>query len=220
MNKIAAFTRLDFYTLKPYRNSLLLLVAMAVVMTAAFRSVSTLTFYLMMSLTLVMMYPFSIGETGRLDTLYATLPLKRGDAVAGRYLFVLCMEAAVVLMILVLGWFFSAFAGMELIAEEMAFNLSVASCLFSTIVAFQYPFYFKLGYNKAKFFAMAPFLIFFLAVITLPNALKNASPGVDLDELLMSANSPALCAGLVLAGHALLALSYVISRKLYAGRDL
>ena len=223
MNKISSFVRLDFYTLKPYKMSLLVLLALAITMTIGFQSLTTLCFYLMMCLIMIMVYPFSIGEANRLDTLYATLSLKRRNIVVGRYVFALCMEILAVVLVLILSWGFSIFTTMEFIFPEILFYLCIASFLFSTIVSVQYPIYFKLGYNKAKFIAYVPLLLIFFGFILLPNMLRNSGitqMGFDDFLKLLMTYKLAAYAVPVAVGHLLLGLSCTLSCRLYERRDI
>ena len=223
MNKILPFIRLDFYTLKPYKISLLMLLVIAVIMTMAFQSLSLLCFYLMTCLVMVTSYPFSIGETNRLDTLYATLPLNRKNVVLGRYALVLFMEVVVSLLAVIASFTLSIFTAMEFAALEILFYLCIASFVFTLIVAIQYPVYFKIGYNKAKFVVYALLLIVFLSVILLSNLMPNtdlAKSGFDDLLQLFAINQFLIYIAPVAAGHLLLALSCLLSCKIYGKRDI
>lgn len=222
MNKILPFIRLDLYTLKPYRKSLLLIIAIAVVMTIVLKSLTLFCLYLMMFLILMMIYPFSIGETNRLDTLYATLSLRRRNIVVGRYVFALCMEIVVALVTLIFTLILSAVTGIEFIASDIFLYFCLASFAFSFIVSFQFPIYFKFGYNKAKFIALIPLYLVVFLVTILPNLIKDSSIGFSFDSFILLFASHTIPAyGLtIIAGLLLLAASCGLSCRIYEKRDI
>lgn len=221
MNSVYPFVRLDFYTIKPYGKSMLLMLVLAVLMTALFKSLSTLCLYMMMCLIMIIVYPFSVGETNRLDTLYATLASSRRSVVVGRYVFAVCMEALAVLLAVGMSWGASLFTELAFVTDEIAFSLSVASFLFTLIASIQFPIYFKLGYNKAKLVAYMPMLLVFLGAVLIQNWTQGAAEAqFEVFNQAFEANKLLSCAVPVLVGHAVLALSGALSCRIYGKRDI
>lgn len=221
MNKTMSFVRLDFYALKPYKRSLLILILIGLGMGAALRSLAVLSSIFMVGQVLVMAYPFAIGEKNGTDTLYATLSLRRGSVVKGRYTFVVLIELIGILVILLASAVFSAFFSVDMAMQELLASVCLLSFIASLTVAFQYPLYFKLGYAKAKAFTYIPLMLISAAIGVLPS-LAEEMPNVDIDALLNFASGHPLLlyAAPVLSGWALLAVSCAISYRVYGKRDL
>lgn len=222
INMISSLIRMDFYLLKPYKKSLLVLLALAAGMTVGFESTAMLSSYLMFSLIMVTMYPFSIGETNRIDTLYATLPLKRRSVVVGRYVFALCLEVITILLAIALSFVFSFFTSFEFVFKENLLVLCVMSFALSFMVSVQFPIYFKLGYNKAKMIAYLPMLLIFFVVMVGSNSLKSSGLDIDSANILRIFDTYTLLIFIlpVIAGLVLLAVSCYISCRLYEKREL
>lgn len=222
MNRIAHFVYLDYCTIKPYKQSFYILVFVALVMGIVIKSISSLPGIIMMGLLLTMSFPFSVVEKNGMDTLYATLPIKRKNVVTGRYVFVLCVEIFGVVFALLLSAALSAIFSVGLNITETLFSLCLLSAAFSLVVSLQYPIYFKLGYTKAQVFAYIPLLITFLFVAIGPTLLENLAPLSAVDILWKGIlASPYLMYALpVAAGLLVLALSCALSRRLYANRDI
>ncbi len=221
MSKTMSFVQLDFYALKPYKRSLLILVLLGLGMGAALRSISVLSSMFMVGQVLVMSYPFAIGEKNGTDTLYATLSLGRTRVVRGRYAFVILVELIGIIVILLTAAAFSVLLAFEIVLSELLVSVCLLSFIASLTVAFQYPLFFKLGYAKAKGFTYIPLMLISIGIGVLPSLAKEL-PDFDWAELLnlASANPLLMYAAPVLLGWALLAVSCAISCKVYGRRDL
>jgi len=150
--------------------------------------------------------PFIIEEKNRLATLHAMLPLTRGDIVKARYLYFVCIQAAITLPPLLVKPL--VFPNNEINNFFIAGTFLTAS--FTTAVF--YPLCFKVGYGKAYAIIVLPVLIFFIALFV-PGAL----PGfLALCAQIIPATSP----GKAAAGLLLLCLSYLLSLRIYRTRDL
>lgn len=222
MNKTFSFVALDFRLIKPYRISILLLLILGIVMGGWAKSVSTLSSYFMVSLMLIVSYPFSISDKNGLDTLYSTLALKRKTVVIGRYLFVLILEVIFIILAFICSLALSIVTKTEFILSEMLFILSMLSCIFSLVIAIQYPIYFKYGYNKAKILSLVPLFIVFLAIIQLPTLAKLFNFNFSWDTIItiIMKNTFLIYIVPVVLGLILLAFSCSMSCKIYTKRDL
>lgn len=169
MSRTLSFARLDYLTIKPYltlKSIALLLIVIAFVSFGTGES-SMLIGMLMMYGTIYASYPFAVGEKNGIDTLYATLPLKKGNIVAGRYIFAIFLNIST-------GAIAFAVSAILMPVLKKGFNwkeilITVLICLFifSVLEAIQLPIYFKLGYAKAKFLAYLPLAVFPAAVIAI-----------------------------------------------------
>lgn len=222
MSKIISFMRLDFYTLKPYRKILFIYILIGGLVGFITKSFNAVFCTFMIALIMLMTFPFSIGEKNGMDTLYSTLSLKRKNVVIGRYGFVVCMELIFIIFSSILSTVISKLFPLNINNQEIIFTLSVMSMVFSLIVSLQYPFYFKLGYNKAKAFAYIPLLIIFTAIGFLPNIIKSTSVTMYANSIWDSISTrPLILYGLPFTlGILFLALSCLVSCKFYIKRDI
>jgi ABC-2 type transport system permease protein len=217
MNKTLSFVGLDFNLIKPYRTSILFLIALGVAMGIGFRSTSTLASYFMMSLMLIMSYPFSIGDKNGLDTLYGTLAISKKTVVTGRYMFAVTLEMICAALSIILSWVLSFIIKTDYIITDELFTLCLLSFIFSLIVAIQYPIYFKYGYNKAKVVALVPLLIIFILIVNLPTIAKLFAKDFSWNVLFLKLmeNDVLMYVAMVIAGFGLLYLSSFVSYKVY-----
>lgn len=225
MNRVPMFVKLDFYTIKPYTKSFLILIGLAIVMSIMFSSVEMVSMYMMMSLILTMSYPFSIGDKYKMDMLYSTLSLDRRNVVVGRYAFAVCMEAICFILIPLLSCVMSFFIKVDFDISQVLLIVCVSSFVYALITALQYPIYFKMGYDKAKLVAFLPMGLIFIGITFLPKIFPEDGVSAEtVNSLFMglyeSASRPLLYALPVLAGFLLLAVSCFISCRVYKARDL
>jgi len=164
MNKLAAFVRLDFVTIKPYFTvkNLMIYGVLAVFFTIISSSPTSGMGVLIGLGSMFVSYPFALGEKSGIDTLYTTLSLSRKTVVSGRYLFALILNLYVVLLSYLLaavGTVAIRASDFKEVAVEMLFTSLVLAAIFIVVQSMQLPVYFKLGYSKAKFFSMIPFVL-------------------------------------------------------------
>jgi len=221
MNRIAHFIHLDFYTINPYKKTLFLLILVGLVMSVITESISALSTIIMMGLLVVMSYPFSIGEKNGMDTLYATLPIKRKSVVTGRYAFVFCMEIIAAIFALLLSAALSVIFTIDLNVTKTLVSLCFLTAVFSLVVSLQYPLYFKFGYTKGQPFA---YLFFSLGILAITgwSVSKNLASLSSLNNLWesISANQYLMYGLPIGIGLLFLVLSCAFSCKLYEKRDI
>ncbi|GAB2474993.1 ABC-2 transporter permease [Xylanimonas ulmi] len=216
MNPLA-FTALDLRALRPYaRPALLSLAIAAVAIVLPSRSVyGVLTATFFFAATIGPQYPFNLDERSHLDTLYATLPLSRRSVVLGRYATMvavaLILAAASVLVTLAAAPFLgespdAGTLGMLTLGGFAAF------CLFTAV---QLPFFFSLGFSRARPFAFIAPLVG-LAALFFAFGGRSELTLTALDRL---ATWPVL-ASAAIGAVLLLGASAALSIRLYAARDL
>lgn len=168
MKQTIAAMRLDFLTIRQYLTykQLGLYAVIIVILSFAMGSTTACIGILMIYGLFYTAYPFAIGEKTRADLFYASLPLERRNLVFGRYLFVLSINLFTAALNLVLCFIISLFQGEFSLGETLS---AIGGCfyLFTLVEAFQFPFYFKLGYTKAKLFAFLPLMMAPVLVIAL-----------------------------------------------------
>ena len=171
MNKILAFAKLDFVTVRPFftLKNLLPLIFAALVLNLTSGGGGIITAFLVVFFVVMFAtYPFAVGEQNGIDALYCTLSVSREHVVGGRYLYALCLDVlgaaaslALVAVIRALGPLTGDLLSSDPldIGGQLIALITVVFAL-SIVQAFQLPIYFKLGYAKAKFLAYMPFILF------------------------------------------------------------
>ncbi len=168
--------------------------------------------------------PFAVEEKGDLNRLYLTLPVPRRRVVMGRYALSLLLYMIGVL----LGFTMMPLANLVSLSKWYPdFKWSLALVSFSFLFygfmsLAMYPLLFKMGYQKGKvwgYYVPAVFIcLIYIGVLEYDILVGN---GTFLFGLLVYASDHilAVSAGMFAAGGALLALSYLLSARLYTRRE-
>ena len=94
--------------------------------------------------------------------------------------------------------------------------------IFSIIIAFQYPMFFKFGYAKAKLFSYIPLLLLFLLLGVIPTIAMKLNVNINWDKLnsIFIENTRLMFYLPLLIGLASLFISYMVSAKIYMKKDI
>ncbi len=222
MSKAVDVVRFDILTVKPYLKSFLLLIALGLMIGIGNKDSLVIPPMFMVWASFFVAYPFSIAEKNSLDKLWGTFSLKRKDIVAGRYIFSLCSTIFSMLLAVVLVYASSAVIKSVVEIQALVFVMCMGFFLFSFIVSFQIPLYFKLGYTKARVVTYIPlFAIGFLmpAISFLPDDSGVAGFFREIGKTIEEQPYLAyvICLG---ASFIMLWISYLVSRKFYEDKEL
>jgi hypothetical protein len=228
MNKLKAFARLDFMTVKPYftARNLLILGAVAVFLSAVNGMVQMSIGIGFMLGTLFISYPFAVGEKNNMDALYATISVNRKTVVLGRYLFTFLLNICAIVFSLVFAafgvvgaQFANVFQGSDS-GDSLALILALSGLLVLTQTV-QLPILFKLGYTKAKFVSIVPFALFmgcYAASVSLTKESGSlAGLSAALAGILSNGALTSMLAALLLA--VAVYVSYRLSVAFYSKRE-
>jgi len=190
MDKLVSFVKLDFMTVKPYftvRNlSLFAIIALFISAVSGNFSVGV-GLGMMLAINFIS-YPFAIGEKSNMDALYTTLSADRKLVVLGRYVFSLALNLCSIVFYIAVGAAGTIAAGIIGVKTNVGNPFTIILMVFTfaiVIQSVQLPIYFKMGYAKAKFFAMAPYIIImtvFVVITAMANA-RNASTVISDNDL-------------------------------------
>lgn len=161
--------------------------------------------------------PFGTDELGRLDTLYATLPITRRAVVLGRYTALVLIYLAAALAA-TLAAMITTLAGHQAVDFVAIGAVDVAAFLvFALALAVQLPFFFSLGFTRAR-----PMMFIPAAVLVAGAALASQTGLVVPSDLIdaASTNIAVLSVAAAAIGVAALLVSAAISAALYRHRDL
>jgi len=194
---------LDVRAVAPYYPQLLVFVGIMTLF-AATKTASTVMPVAAFFAVFTAAYPFAVAEKYDLDTLEATLPLRRRDVLAGRYagavvIFVVAVTLATV--VTVVNGVLRGGEGLDAASTVSAIGVSWAA--FAVIEAAQLPIYVRWGYNQARLVAFVPVLLLVMVItVVVPRLPHDASP------------SPWWLAVLAGAGALVLVASYALSVRI------
>jgi len=163
MNKLVSFVRLDFMTIKPYftAKNMLIFAAIVFFLTVVSYNLSSVFVVGMMLGLMFTSYPFAVGEKTNMDALYVILSIGRKTVVLGRYIFALFLNICAIVLSFVfalVGLFTARAAKFQNRPDEVFWMVLLFAMLFAVIEVIQLPFFFKFGYNKARFLSVIPFI--------------------------------------------------------------
>lgn len=189
-------TRLDAFTMRSYFYTYLALLPIMLLFAYMKSSDTLLYFTCSWFVALSATNIFSIEEKNNLGRLYGTLAVSLKDIVLGRYLFVLLTYLAAVMLVLLCSTGIALYQGNTLFGPYTLLGIGISFLAFALIVGFQLPIFFRLGYVKAKFWSLVPFILVMLVAIipSLTNNLSNIAAfaqshplGLGLGSLLAGA---------------------------------
>ena len=150
--------KLDFFTMKSQLVTYFSLVAIIAIFEFMSSSLMMLCLTAAWFIALFSTNIFVVQEKNNLDLLYGSLSLRLKEIVAGRYFSILLNYLLAFSMVIVVHAAAALLTGkpFDFAGAPAAFGVSLL--VFSAIVGVQVPLFFKMGYIKAKGWAMLPFL--------------------------------------------------------------
>lgn len=209
--------KIDVLSIQPYLTLKNLLLLLGLVIAQIFLSKSPLTpvVIVQMFALLFSSYPFMVGEGAGIDSLYKIFGIRSDHVVKGRYLYSILaviitagiglLSAWVASFLFPINQFWTAVGALSL---PTLFSISLINFLV-------YPFYFKLGYLKAKPFTLIPFIllgILFMFTDYLTPYIQSAFRWITIHPILFGL-------GLLLVWLFALGLSLAIATHYYRSRD-
>ncbi|MCL2822111.1 MAG: ABC-2 transporter permease, partial [Firmicutes bacterium] len=174
MKNLKPLLKLDFQLLKPYWIWWVLFLGIALVVGL----LNQMGFVFMVSLAMfaatIMAFPFESTDKSNLHVLFSTLPTNRRSMVLARYIFILIGLAVALVVGIVLAIVIDLiFTPQVSTLDPMYFLTSVSLflALFTLVVGFQTPFFYRFGYVKGKIFMWVPIVLIMIAMM-LPGLLS------------------------------------------------
>ena len=156
---------------------------------------------------------FVIQEKNNLNRFYGSVSVELKDIVLGRYIFAFSNYAISLVTVIVVSLIVSLFRDMFIDVSNILLGFSLSLLIFSIITGIQMPLFFKLGYTKAKIWAVVPFLVVMLLVI-IPSFITVLSTFI---QSVMSNRSMIIAVGIV-ASCVIQLISYKIAVIAYRKR--
>ncbi len=222
MNKAVSVVKFDILTVKPYIKSMFFLIPIGILLAISNKDAMMLPPMFMLWATLFTAYPFSIGEKNSLDKFLGTTSLKRKSVITGRYLFAYFSAFIILLLALSMVILTYVYTKAPVDPRAIVFVSSISIFLYSFIISFQIPLYFKLGYLKAKMFTFIPLFgvgLIVPAITIIPSGnsisdfLKWLSNIIEYHPYLSSI-------AFICISAAVLSVSHAVSCKIYENKEL
>ncbi len=219
MNRILTAIKLDFYTAKGnlYLSGLTFVIAVAV---------GTFSEYPVMTLMLTMLFAtflgtqlFSIYEKNNLNKLYGVLPLRKGEMVAGRYLYALivglCNIAVASLTFIII----SKIDDVPVETEMFFLYIALAFVYYCFALSVNFPMYIRFSFSKAYIFTILPMAILAVGVVVFARKADRIGMLNDFLQFFSKRQSLLLLLGFSIGG-VLLTVSAFTANAIYKGREL
>lgn len=103
-------------------------------------------------------YPFLLGENSGIDGLYRIYGISSKEVAIARYI----IACIIFVLVSIFGFFYYLIIALIKnlpIGIDILEMIAINFVIFTLMVSFQYPIYFKYGYTKAKTFALIPIFI-------------------------------------------------------------
>ena len=117
------------------------------------------------------------------------------DIVLGRYIFAFSNYVISLVTVIAVSLIVSLFRDMFIDVSNILLGFSLSLLIFSTITGIQMPLFFKLGYTKAKMWAVVPFLVV-MSLVIIPSFITVLSTFV---QSVMSNQSLVIAVGIVVS---------------------
>lgn len=213
MNGAFRIAKLDFFTMKS-QAVLYAIMVLIIVMFSIMDSSITVSFITGAWFTALMASNiFVIQEKNNLNRLYGSVSVELKDIVLGRYIFAFSNYVISLVTVIAVSLIVSLFRDMFIDVSNILLGFSLSLLIYSIITGIQMPLFFKLGYTKAKIWAVVPFLVVMLLVI-IPSFITVLSTFI---QSVMSNQSMIIAVGIVASGVIQL-ISYKIAVIAYRKR--
>lgn len=210
----------DFLILhKTLRSYLLILAIYVAVAFAGYWSASFVGGFMMVMVAMLPMNVFAYDKQAKWDVYGLSLPVGRTKTVAARYLAVLIMFAASAVLTTVLGVALNIAGRMEERLEEYLLSCAICVVIAMLINAIMLPLLYKFGPERARImlFGVMGVIALVAVVFLIPLGGLEWLKSLDAPTLEQIAAVPVAA---VIAGLALLVLSFLLSRHFYGTKDV
>ena len=213
MNGAFRIAKLDFFTMKS--QAVLYVIMVLIVSMFSIMDSSIIVLFITGAWFTALMASniFIIQEKNNLNRLYGSVSVELKDIVLGRYIFAFSNYVISLVTVIAVSLIVSLFRDTFIDISNILLGFSLSLLIFSTITGIQMPLFFKLGYTKAKMWAVVPFLVVMLLVI-IPSFITVLSTFV---QSVMSNQSLVIAVGIV-ASCVIQLISYKIAVIAYRKR--
>lgn len=204
---------------KTLRSYLFMLIVYAGIAFTGVWSADIVGVLLVVMVVMLPMNVFAYDKQAKWDTYGLALPVGRTKTVAARYLAVLIMFAASAVLTTVLGVALNIAGRMEERLEEYLLSCAICVVIAMLINAIMLPLLYKFGPERARImlFGVMGVIALVAVVFLIPLGGLEWLKSLDAPTLEQIAAVPVAA---VIAGLALLVLSFLLSRHFYGAKDV
>lgn len=218
MTHLPAQIALELWLLRPFARQFVMLSFLAV-MFVSFQDAGPAMVVAMAALT--GSYSFAVTESAHLETLFATLPSTRRVVVMARYLVIGGILAAAGIAAVVADAVKAAISQRPWSPAAALAVIAISFAVASLVIAIQFPFFFRLGYLRARFLTLVAIAVVGAVIAWLALTLsRNKVVSPAWLETVTQAPAGWWVAGGLLLGSGFLVASAAVSIRLYARKDL
>ena len=166
MNDILKAARLDFFLVRQYIKTTLLILLYPMLLVAINKALLNGIAFAMCFVSMTSSYPFTISEKNGVNRLYGILPVSRKHMVLGRYVFISALGLLSLLLQLLICPLILRLRGVETSPVDFFLTALTGLFLFTIFNAFLLPGFYKYGSIKGRLFMLIP-AVAFVAVLLL-----------------------------------------------------
>ncbi|MCW5954187.1 MAG: ABC-2 transporter permease [Propionibacteriaceae bacterium] len=217
MSHLPAQVALELWVLRPFARQFVMLSGIAVLF-VSFHDAGPAMAVAMAALT--GSYGFAITETAHLETLFATLPSTRRDVVVARYLVITGILLAAGLLGVVVDAIKAAVTGQPWSLGGTLAVVAMSFAVAAAVIAIQFPFFFRLGYLRARFLTFVTIAAVAALIVALVVLASTSGVAPGWLEAMAHISTIGFTVGGMLVGFGFLIASAALSVHLYAQKDL
>lgn len=160
MTRLWNIVKMEYYTIAPYTLRVVLVMLLyPAIFVFLNKSPEFGLLFVVLMMSIMSSYNFSIEEKNDMERLYAGLPIRKGDHVIGRYLFLFLFVVVMEVLSILSTLLFSLIGKMEISFTSLLHVSLIGLAIYLFIVSFQMPIFFKMGYQKARILSYLPLLL-------------------------------------------------------------
>ena len=163
MNNIFKVLKLDYYIARTSYSRIIMIYLISILLgllTQPIMPVVMIMFFCVSFSGLT----FSIIEKNGCEKLYGTLPIRRKEIIAGRYLYGFLLGIVNLVISIVLAYITTIFSKQQIDSLILSLSITLAFSYYSFAVSISYPIYYKIGFSKSYIFITMPLYLLILLI--------------------------------------------------------
>jgi len=163
MNNIFKVLKLDYYIARTSYSRIIMIYLISILLgllTQPIMPVVMIMFFCVSFSGLT----FSIIEKNGCEKLYGTLPIRRKEIIAGRYLYGFLLGIVNLVISIVLAYITTIFSKQQIDTLILSLSITLAFSYYSFAVSISYPIYYKIGFSKSYIFITMPLYLLILLI--------------------------------------------------------
>ncbi|MCL2478193.1 MAG: ABC-2 transporter permease [Treponema sp.] len=219
MNRVINAAKLDLYAAKSGLRMGLIAFLIPIIIGAMAQNPSITMLFVMVFATYLAGSVFSVHEKNHSDKLYGILPLKKTEMVIGRYLYALIVEAASIVIAVILWFIIMNFTHLKFDAFTFWISFALALIYYGFAVGVSFPVYLKFSFAKAYVFTMMPIYLILIGIVLLLRS-KNITDNLGLFIKFLTSNLYLVPVIGIICSLVLMAVSAMIANLIYTRREI